>query len=134
MEERVKVLEMVRDGKVTPEEGQELLSLLGDEAGAAGYRILENFVDLHDDDQLPARNLKITSLSKKSGEEKKFSFNLPLGVLRFINGLFPNSSFIVGVNSKYLDRVQLMDMIHKGEKGVIYREETDKGGVTIELV
>lgn len=133
MDERVKVLEMVRDGKVTPEEGQELLSLLDDGSSAASYRILESFVDLHDDDQLPARNLKITSLSKKDGKEKKYSFNLPLGVLRFINGLFPNST-IIGVNSKYLDRHQLMDMIQKGEKGVIYREETDKGGVIIELV
>lgn len=132
MEERVRVLEMVRDGKVTPEEAQELLSLL--ESGQqAPSRILESFVDLHDDDQLPARNLKITSLSQKEGKPRKTSFNLPLGMLRFINGLFPGST-IIGVNSKYLDREQLMDMIHKGEKGVIYREETEKGGVIIELV
>ena len=132
MEERVKVLEMVRDGKVTPEEAQELFSLL-ESREQTPQRILESFVDLHDDDQLPARNLKSTSLSHKDGKPRKTSFNLPLGMLRFINGLFPGST-IIGVSSKFLDREQLMDMIHKGEKGIIYREDTEKGGVIIELV
>jgi hypothetical protein len=130
MDERLKILELVREGKVTPEQGTELLAAL--EHGY-GDRVVESFVDLHDDEQGPARQLKFTSVSRKLGKDTKHIFNLPLGMIKFMNSIFPNAPMIQ-VNSKHLDREQLMEFIHSGEKGVIYREESEQGSILIELV
>lgn len=126
MDERVKILEMVRDGKVTPEQAFELLNAIGDGAGGT---IVENFVD-ELDDQGPPRRLRFTGLSGKGSA----SFDIPIGVIKFFHGLFPNS-IKINVNNSQLDREQLMDRIYAGRKGVIYRDENKKGGeVVIELV
>ena len=127
MDERLKILEMVRAGKVTPEQAVELLGAL--EGGASDGSILASFVDLQDSS--PARGLKLTGISRKGS---KTSFVIPLGVLKFFDGLFPNGMKI-NVNDKSLDKEQLMEIIHTGEKRLIYHEETEKGGgVIIELV
>lgn len=125
MDERLKILEMVRDGKVSPEQAAELLGAI--EGGKDS--IVDNFVAIHDDQQSP-RRLRITSTSSKGTT----SFDLPLGVIKFVNGLFPNS-FRVTVNKQRLDREELMDLIYSGRKGVIFRDVSKRGNeVVIELV
>lgn len=127
MDERLKILEMVKEGKVSPEQAVELLKAV-DHSG--NDTILENFVDF-EDDKGPAWGLRFTGTSKKGTNT---SFVVPLGLIKFFNGLFPNST-IINVNSKNLDRDQLMDRIYAGKRGVLHQEQNSDGsGVTIELV
>lgn len=126
MDERLKVLEMVQAGKISPEQAVELLNAMEDKEG-----VPFGLVDLHEHDQSSARRLRITGLSAKGSKK---SFDIPLGVLKFFNGLFPNS-LKMNINQKHLDREQLMELIYTGEKGIIYHEEDDRGsGVIIELI
>lgn len=127
MDERLKILEMVRDGRISPEQAVELINTIAHEDRMP---IVESFVDLHDDDRSPARRIRITSHSQKGS---KTSFDVPLGVLKFFNGLFPNS-LKMNINNKHLDREQLMDRIYSGQKGIIYREEDAKGSLIVELI
>jgi|SRR5690554_6416817 len=123
MEERLKILNMVRDNKVTPEEAAELL-----QATESSSSIVENFVQLRQDSG-PARKLKITSRSSKG---QVTSFAIPLGILKFFHSWFP-SKFNFNINQKQLDTHHLMDMVYQGDKGVIYKEEKDAGTVVLEL-
>jgi hypothetical protein len=124
MEEKLKILELVRDGKVNPEQGLELLDAI-EEGGTP--KIVENFVGLHAD-KGPARHLRITSLSSKGN---KTSFHIPLGVIRFAYSLFPNSLHFT-INNRQLDVEELMERIYKAEKGVIYQDDSEN--VVFELV
>jgi hypothetical protein len=124
MEEKLQILELVREGKVTAEQGLELLDAL---EGAGSNRIVEGFVNLHSDKEL-ARHLKITALS---GKGNKVKFNIPLGVVRFAYNLFPNSMHVT-VNNQQLEVQELMERVYKAEKTVIYQDDSDN--VVIELV
>lgn len=124
MEEKLKILELVRDGKVNPEQGLELLDAI--EKGGAP-KIVENFVGIHSDTG-PARHLRITSLSSKGN---KTSFNIPLGVIRFAYSLFPNSMHFT-INNRQLDVEEMMERIYRAEKGVIYQDDSEN--VVFELV
>lgn len=124
MEEKLQILELVREGKVTAEQGLELLDAL---EGAGSNRIVEDFVNLHSDKEL-ARHLKITALS---GKGNKVNFNIPLGVIRFAYNLFPNSMHVT-VNNRQLEVQELMERVYKAEKTVIYQDDSDD--VVIELV
>ncbi|MGI6366050.1 MAG: SHOCT-like domain-containing protein [Bacillota bacterium] len=124
MDERLIILEMVRDGKVSPEQAVELLGAV--EGGKES--IVDNFVSIHADRESP-RLLRITSTSGKGAT----TFDLPLGVIKFFNSLLPGA-FKVHVNKRKLNREELMDLIYSGRRGVIYREETEGGEVVIELV
>ncbi|HOB35682.1 MAG: hypothetical protein GX090_02300 [Firmicutes bacterium] len=126
MEERLKILEMVRDGKLSPQQAAELLAAL---EGRGGEAIVENFVAFHDP-QSPARRLRIVTSSAKG----TCTFDIPLGVIKFLNGIFPGY-FKLKVNDRLLDREELMDAVYSGKKGVVYRERTAKGGeVVIKLI
>jgi hypothetical protein len=126
MDEKLKILELVRDGKVNPEQGLELLDAL---AGSADRppQIVENFVGIHTYTG-PARHLRITSLSSKGN---KTTFNIPLGLIRFAYSLFPNSMHFT-INNRQLDVEELMERIYTAEKGVVY--EDDSENVVFELV
>lgn len=121
MEEKLKILQLVRDGKVNPEQGLELLDAIG--KGAAP-RIVEDFVG----PQGGARRLRITSVSKKGNE---FAFSIPLGMIRFADKLFPSRIFFK-VQGQQLDVEQIMERIHQGEKGILYEDEDEN--VRLELV
>lgn len=126
MSERLKILEMVRDGKVSPEQAAELLHAI--EGGDAGT-IIESFVKINDGEQTFARRLRISTTSDKGTT----SFDIPLGLIKFFHSLFPRS-FKLNVNNKTLDREELMERIYSGKTEVIYREDTAKGNeVVIEL-
>lgn len=124
MDEKIKILELVRDGKVSPEQGLELLDAIG--AGGAS-KIVDNFVGLHSDEG-PARHLRISTLSRKG---KEFNFTIPLSVVRFTGNLFPNR-FRLNINNKQLDTDELMDAVYRQEKGVIYEDESEN--VVVELI
>ncbi|MDD2282128.1 MAG: hypothetical protein PHT52_03100 [Eubacteriales bacterium] len=126
MDEKLKILELVRDGKVNPEQGLELLDAIGGSAGNPP-QIVENFVELHAD-KGGARHLRITSLSSKGN---KTSFNIPLGVIRFAYSLFPNSLHFT-INNRHLDVEELIEKIYRAEKGVVYQDDSEN--VVFELV
>lgn len=128
MAERLKILEMVRDGKVSPQQAVELLGAI---EGASGHApsIVDNFVEIHSDQASP-RRLRIVTTSDKGTT----SFEIPLGLIKFFDGLFPNR-FKLNVNNKALNREQVMDRIYSGSSGEIYRDTSEKGGrVVVELV
>lgn len=124
MDEKLKVLEMIRDGKVNPEQGLELLNAIGDSGTA---KIVKDFVGLHTDKK-QARYLRISSRSKKG---KEITLNIPLGVIRFAYNLFPNH-FNFKINNRQLDIEELMERIYREEKGLIYEDEEES--VVCELV
>jgi len=129
MDERLKILQMVREGKVTPEQAVELLNAIQD--GNGDSTIVESFVGILDDKGGLPRRLRIASVSSKGS---KTVFDIPLGVLKFIYSLFPNS-INFNINHNQLDTKQIMDMVYSGDKGIIYREDSVNGsGVVIELV
>lgn len=128
MAERLKVLEMVKDGKVSPQQAVELLNAIQGGSGS-GPSIVDTFLEIHND-QAPPRRLRIATTSDKGTT----SYEIPLGIIKFFNGLFPNR-FKLNVNNKLLEREHVMDRIYSGIPGEIYRETNEKGGeVVVELV
>lgn len=119
MEERLKILEMVRVGKVTPEQALELLQVIDQTAESSS--VVEKFVDILGAEHKPARRMRFSG--------GKTTFEIPLSMLKFLYSLFPRS-FNFTVNQKQLDSRQLMDMVYNGDKGVIYQDNE----VVIELV
>jgi hypothetical protein len=130
MDERIRVLQLIRDNKITPEEGLELLQAL-ERAGEENQGVIESLVDIHKEgEQGPARHLRITNYSKRSN--KRFTIAIPLSVIKFFTSIFPNALH-VNINDSVMDREQLLDMIHRGEKGIIYREDSGKEETILEL-
>jgi hypothetical protein len=124
VDEKLKILELIRDGKVNPEQGLELLDAIG-EGGPAS--IVGDFIGVRADEGR-ARFLRFSVLSRKG---KEFTLNIPLGVVRFAYNLFPGR-FNFKINDKELDTEELMDRIYREEVGIIYRDEEEN--VICELI
>ncbi|MTI96376.1 MAG: hypothetical protein FH749_13025 [Firmicutes bacterium] len=116
MDERLRVLQLVREQKVSPEAGLVLLQEL------EGTGISENAGT--------ARQVRVT-IHRKDGEDKQTSFKVPLSVLRFLDGLFPEQIRIDGNSFK---RQDLLDFIDRGVSGDVLRKQHAKGEVVLELV
>ena len=123
MEDKLKILELIRDGKVNPEQGLELLETIGE---GGNQKIVDDFV-AHHGNRGQARYLRITSLSRKGNEH---SFNIPLSVVKFAHNLFPRLKFMVNCNQ--LDLEELMERVYSEETGIIYEDENEK--VVFELI
>lgn len=122
MDEKLKILQLVRDGKVNPEQGLELLDAIGE---GMTPKIVEDFVS--GDSGEEARHLRITTVSRKG----TVTFNIPLGIIRFADRFFP-SRFFVKIQDRHLDADEIMERIYRREKGIIYEDEEEN--VVLELV
>ena len=122
MDEKLKILQLVREGKVNPEQGLELLDAIGE---GSAPKIVEDFVG--HDTRGEARHLRIPAVSRKGN----ITFNIPLGIIRFADRLFP-SRFFIKINDSQLAADEVMERIYRREKGIIYKDEEES--VVLELV
>ena len=129
-DEKIKILEMIKNGKITPEEGVELLNALGDsESGQAP--------------QLSPKLSERMLVVKVNGPGNKVNVNIPLNLLRvtskFINmskGFIPAEArqemVNKGIDLSELDFEELVNMIDKGltDGKLVDVETEDAKGVT----
>ncbi len=114
-EEVLKVLEMVREGKISPEDGEKLLSAMGTEASAkkSGKKnsMLRVRVDVKDPDKKEQARVNVNvplALAKKA-----------VGLMTFIPKDIKKELAEQGIN---LDEINLQELIELFEDGEISEE------------
>lgn len=131
-EDRLRILKMIEEGKLTAEEATELLQALGEEEAAPRMRPV----------QAQARRGKHQILRIKVDEAKgdKVNINLPLGLVKVFAGngklekLIPDSAKIEmneqGIDFSAFNFDEMIDMINRGELDEkIVDIQTDDGTV-----
>lgn len=119
-DERLQILRMVQEGKVSAEEALKLLEALdqGKGAGTAG----------------PRRRNRFLRVRVVDGEKTKVNVNLPLELawvaLRFI----PKDALKVGGSEQSIEPEQLMRLLEEGLEGKIIDIEEDGGKTRVEVV
>jgi len=120
-EERMKILSMIREGKITAEEGAKLLSALSSSQ----------------------KNTRIKSLTRSGGEPRWFrvrvtdtisgrtktTVNIPLGLMEW--GMQIGAHFAPEVGD--LDFEQMMDMLRSGVEGKIVDVVDEEDGEHVEI-
>ena len=114
-EERMKILDMVRDGKISPEEGARLLQAL--QAGAKRTTSTRD-----------PRSLKVRITDLNSGRAK-VSVNIPMSLVTV--GIKMGARF-APTNSNF-DYNEVMDAIKSGTTGKIVDMEDHNEGERIEI-
>ena len=110
-EETLKVLQMVKDGKITTEEGEKLISAMGESEAPrkkpAKYTMLRVRVDVAD---------------PKKTEEAKVTINVPLALAKKAAGLLSlvpkdtkNELNEKGIDLDAIDLKELIEMFEEGE-------------------
>lgn len=112
MEERLQILRMVQEGKVTPEEGVRLLEAL--EASPAGGE---------------ARTLRVRVLDP-GGQRRQAEVRVPLGLVRLLTRV---AEPLLKVSGQNLDLAALEQAIRAGQAGRILEVETATQRVEIDL-
>jgi hypothetical protein len=116
-EERLKILQMIQDGKISPEDGAKLLEALSRGAGRAGSR-----GPIAADD---GRYMRIRVTDLVTGRAK-VSVNLPLSLV----------SAGIGIAAKYVPGVEeevLMEAIRSGMSGKIIEVIEEEQGDHVEI-
>ncbi len=116
-EERLKILQMIQDGKISPEDGSKLLEALNRGAGRSGSR-----APIAADD---GRYVRIRVTDLVTGRAK-VSVNLPLSLV----------SAGIGIAAKYVPGVEeevLMDAIRSGMTGKIIEVIEEEQGDHVEI-
>jgi hypothetical protein len=115
-EERLKILQMIQDGKISPEDGAKLLEALNRGAGRGSNRA----VSIED-----GRYMRIRVTDRFTGRAK-VSVNLPLSLV--------NAG--VGIASKYVQGVEqetIMDAITSGLTGKVIDVLDEEHGDHVEI-
>ncbi|MCW5876554.1 MAG: hypothetical protein KIS85_06690 [Anaerolineales bacterium] len=115
-EERLKILQMIQDGKISPADGAKLLEALarGSGRGVPGRPAADD-----------GRFLRVRVTDMFSGRNK-VTVNLPLSLV----------SAGLGIASKYVPGVQeeeLMDAIRSGMTGKVVDVQDEEGGDHVEI-
>ncbi|BCX02861.1 MAG: hypothetical protein KatS3mg053_0799 [Candidatus Roseilinea sp.] len=127
-EERMKILKMVEEGKVSPEDGAKLLAALsesaghkaGSSAGTPGYANIRNAGG--------ARWLRIRVTDMVTGKQK-VSVNLPIGLVSV--GAKIAAKFAPEAES--LEINQIVEAIKSGAQGKIIDVMDDEDGEHVEI-
>ena len=125
--ERLKVLELIREGKITPEEGLELLNVLQstDDSHEQGEELKIELGDTNTEGNI-AKNLRIR-IDKANG--KNFDVTLPASLVKFFGGLGHTH---IKANGEHIDIDQWWEKQEAGYKGVLF-ETTSKSGKDIKI-
>ncbi len=141
-EERMMILRMVEEGKVTPEEGARLLAAMGEReaepaaAGAAGFAAEgangggaasaanAGYAANFGDSSLNGRFLRVLVSNGMTGKQK-VNINIPLGVVEFGLRFIPPSA---KVNAQ-----AIRDAITSGERGRIVDVMDNEKGDHVEI-
>ncbi len=116
-EERLKILQMIQDGKISPDDGAKLLEALNRGAGRSGSR-----APIAGDD---GRYMRIRVTDLVTGRAK-VSVNLPLSLV----------SAGIGIAAKYVPGVEeevLMDAIRSGLTGKVIEVIEEEQGDHVEI-
>lgn len=127
--ERLRVLELIKEGKVTPEEGLELLSVLNN---------TEEIIDELTDDfkDKTEKNAEISKFLRVNiqgvDKNKKFDIVLPTSLVRFLGGLGKET---LSVNEHKIDINQWWEKQDSGFKGIVLDTCTKSGKeIKVELI
>jgi hypothetical protein len=138
-EERMMILRMVEEGKLTPEEGARLLSAMGEReaepamAGAAGAAgdgaaasaaYSNSYAANFGDSSLNGRFLRVLVSNSMTGKQK-VNINIPLGVVEFGLRFIPPSA---KVNAQ-----AIRDAIASGARGRIVDVQDSEKGDHVEI-
>jgi hypothetical protein len=115
-EERLQILNMIKEGKISSDEGVRLLQALQSGAGKQGTPGRE------------ARWLRVKVTDLRNGQVK-FNINLPIGLVKV--GVRLGAQF--GTGDLSIDNVRVMDAIRNGEMGKITEIQNESENERIEI-
>ncbi len=118
-EERMQILSMIRDGKVTPEEGAKLLSAL---------EMSQKSESAANKSATQGKFLRVRVTDMASGKVK-VNVNLPLALVNV--GLKMGARFAPGLEN--MDADELMEAIRAGTQGKIVDVEDAEDGEKVEV-
>lgn len=121
-EERMKVLKMIEDGRISVEDGAKLMSALEDRQ-PAGRRPVSHGSGLRDPRMLHVR------VTDSYGSRKKVNVVLPLSLVDA--GLSIASNFIEGTTNEHA--VALAEAIRAGKTGMVIDYLDDSGGEHVQV-
>jgi hypothetical protein len=116
--EKMKILEMLQEGKINTEEAATLLDALEEDNGQATS-------------SAPGKVLKIKVSDKQSGAVK-VNMGLPLGFARFLKDLIPTSER-ARIESQGVDLDAVFANLDSGVKGKLVDVEDEQDGHLIEI-
>jgi hypothetical protein len=119
-EERIKILNMIREGKITAEEGAKLLSALGDSHKPARSPAMRTSGE--------PRWFRVRVTDMLSGKTK-VSVNIPLGLMEW--GMQIGAQFAPEVAE--LDFEQLKEMLQSGVEGKVVDVIDEEDGEHVEI-
>jgi len=123
MEEKIKILKMIEEGKITSVEGEKLLAAMEEKSTKLEKQKING----------GAKWLKIRVLEEKEkGKKTKVNVNIPIAIVE--TGLKIGKGFDENLDSALneIDIKDIMEMIKSGAEGKIVDIETDEGE-TIEI-
>jgi len=116
--EKMKILEMLQEGKINTEEAATLLDALEEDNG-------------RETSSAPGKVLKIKVSDKQSGAVK-VNMGLPLGFARFLKDLIPASER-ARIESQGVDLDAVFSNLDSGAKGKLVDVEDERDGHLIEI-
>lgn len=114
-EERLQILNMIKDGKITADEGARLLNAIQSGAKKSG-------------ETRDARWLRVRVTDLRGGQVK-FNINLPIGLVKV--GVRLGAQF--GTGDLSFDNAQVMDAIRNGKIGKIAEIENEMENERVEI-
>lgn len=111
-EERMKILNMVAEGKLSPEEGSKLLEALGEGTAPAAASSARAGT---------ARWLRI----RVTDGGQRVNVNVPLKLLDIAKRFLPEGG--IHVNGQMLDLDEIVDMVREGVEGKLVEVKGDEG-------
>ncbi len=116
-EERMKILKMVEDGKITADEASKLLGALEEGAGPAGIAS-------------PARWLRIR-VQELDGGRPKVNVNLPLQLVQLAFKFIPQG--VLDSSSTPIDLESVLASIKEGARGAIVDVQDTEENVHVQI-
>jgi hypothetical protein len=115
-EERMTILRMVEEGKISPEEGATLLSAIGENTES------QQRAPSSTSDETPWLRIRVTDIV--TGQQK-VNVNVPVGIVRFGLRFVPESANV--------DVPAILDALNSGMKGRIVDVTADEDGKRVEI-
>lgn len=122
-DERMKVMKLVQDGKITPEEGEELISLLEGRTAAP-----KPAMDIPHSSGQKARWMKVRITNMDTGKVKT-NIRVPIGLVNA--GMKIGSKFSPELQD--MDLTELMEAVKEGETGLFVDVSDDDDRERVEV-
>ncbi|SET18355.1 SHOCT-like domain-containing protein [Anaerobranca gottschalkii] len=124
--ERLEILSLVKEGKITPEEGVQLLSALEQTSNINENN--ENFVFNFDDEE----HAKLLKIYIKKTNGKEIHWSLPISFVRFF---LDRDKAHFAIDGEKINLKQWWEKCDNGYKGILLDKNTSSGKeIKIEIV